>query len=189
MRPNSAPCWIARTVSAPAFASPMTFAFEDCACSRKEEKSGVLMGAYVAPNTFPPAAEMNSLPSETNALVDSLGWNEFAVVGHWMGGKAALLTTTLATKRVTRLCGITPVWAAPAPFDAETLKFFRTAAELASVRQAIIHNTAGGRLTPYWSGSVAARSMETYSSRAFAEYLESWALRDVDERPPRLATA
>src|SRR5260370_39748831 len=102
------------------------------------------MGAYVAPNTFPPAAEMNSLPSETNALVDSLGWNEFAVVGHSMGGKAALLTTTL-TKRVTRLCGITPVWAAPAPFDAETLKFFRTAAEQVSVRQAIIHNTAGAR--------------------------------------------
>jgi pimeloyl-ACP methyl ester carboxylesterase len=55
-------------------------------------------------------------------FVDSLGWNEFAIVGHSMGGKAALLTTTLATKRVTRLCGITPVWAAPAPFDAETLK-------------------------------------------------------------------
>src|SRR5260370_7006305 len=117
--------------------------------------------------------ERNTVASDAIALVDSLGWNEFAVVGHSMGGKAALLTTTLATKRVTRLCGITPVWAAPAPFDAETLRFFRTAAEQVSVRQAIIHNTAGGRLTSYWSGSVAARSMETGSSRAFPESSES----------------
>ena len=130
--------------------------------------------------------DLNTVASDAIALVDSLGWNEFAVVGHSMGGKAALLTTTLATKRVTRLCGITPVWAAPAPFDAETLKFFRTAAEQVSVRQAIVHNTAGGRLTSYWSGSVAARSMETCSSRAFAEYFESWALSDFEERATRL---
>jgi hypothetical protein len=31
-------------VSAPALASPTTFAFEDCACSNAEEKSNVLIG-------------------------------------------------------------------------------------------------------------------------------------------------
>src|SRR5260370_36515522 len=48
--------------------------------------------------------DLNTVASDAIALADSLGWNEFAVVGHSMGGKAALLTTTLATKHVTRLC-------------------------------------------------------------------------------------
>src|SRR6266478_2401761 len=132
--------------------------------------------------------DLNTVASDAIALVDSLGWNEFAVVGHSMGGKAALLTTTLATKRVTRLCGITPVWAAPAPFDAETLRFFRTAAEQVSVRQAIIHNTAGGRLTSYWSGSVAARSMETCSARTTKAFLNhSSAKRGFDRCPTHVS--
>src|SRR5712671_7702862 len=42
--PNSAPCLIELMVSPPALASPMTFAFDDCACSRNDEKSLVLSG-------------------------------------------------------------------------------------------------------------------------------------------------
>src|SRR5690242_2453270 len=42
--PNSAACLIELIVSPPALASPMTFAFEVCACSRKDEKSDVLSG-------------------------------------------------------------------------------------------------------------------------------------------------
>src|SRR6476646_11436151 len=42
--PNSAPCLIELMVSPPALARPMTFAFEDCACSRNDEKSLVLIG-------------------------------------------------------------------------------------------------------------------------------------------------
>ena len=37
--PNSAACLIELMVSPPALASPMIFAFEDCACSRNDEKS------------------------------------------------------------------------------------------------------------------------------------------------------
>src|ERR1700758_687509 len=40
--PNSAACLIELIVSPPALASPMTLAFEDCACNRKDEKSLVL---------------------------------------------------------------------------------------------------------------------------------------------------
>jgi hypothetical protein len=43
--PNSAACLIALVVSPPAFASPMIFAFELCACSRNEEKSELFRNA------------------------------------------------------------------------------------------------------------------------------------------------
>src|SRR5437773_1157913 len=42
--PNSAPALIALMVSPPAFARPIIFALDDCACSRNEEKSLVLIG-------------------------------------------------------------------------------------------------------------------------------------------------
>src|SRR5215475_8521960 len=42
--PNSDACLIELMVSPPALASPITFALDDCACSRKDEKSAVLSG-------------------------------------------------------------------------------------------------------------------------------------------------
>src|ERR1044071_8427664 len=42
--PNSAACLIELMVSPPALARPITLAFDDCACSRNEEKSAVLIG-------------------------------------------------------------------------------------------------------------------------------------------------
>src|SRR5690349_10672414 len=42
--PNSAACLIELIVSPPALASPITLAFDDCACNRKDEKSELLIG-------------------------------------------------------------------------------------------------------------------------------------------------
>src|SRR5690242_7486614 len=42
--PNSAACLIELMVSPPALARPTTLAFDDCACSRNDEKSEVLSG-------------------------------------------------------------------------------------------------------------------------------------------------
>ena len=48
---ESAACLIELVVSSPALASPMIFAFELCACSRKDEKSDELRGC--GPNPAP----------------------------------------------------------------------------------------------------------------------------------------
>ncbi len=45
---------MALTVSPPALASPITLAFEACACSRYDEKSEVLSGCRTLPSTLPP---------------------------------------------------------------------------------------------------------------------------------------
>ena len=52
--PNSAACLIELMVSPPAFARPMIFAPEDCACNKNAEKSCVLSGAFTEPTTVPP---------------------------------------------------------------------------------------------------------------------------------------
>ena len=45
----------------------MIFAFDDCACSRKEEKSEVLSGWRTLPTTLPPLAITTLLVSRSSA--------------------------------------------------------------------------------------------------------------------------
>ena len=66
--PNSAADLIVLIVSPPAFAMPMIFAFEVCACSRNDEKSEVLMGWLMTPTTFPPERNSASLVPSTSDL-------------------------------------------------------------------------------------------------------------------------
>ena len=54
-------------VSPPALARPITLAFDDCACSRNEEKSVVLSGCLTPPTTLPPAAVTTAVVSRSSA--------------------------------------------------------------------------------------------------------------------------
>ncbi len=65
--PNSAACLIEFVVSPPALASPMTFDLEACACSRKDEKSAVLIGTLTPPATLPPLAVTTADVSRSSA--------------------------------------------------------------------------------------------------------------------------
>jgi pimeloyl-ACP methyl ester carboxylesterase len=130
---------------------------------------------------------LQTIAEDGIAVCDSLGWEQFSVVGHSMGGKAALKTATLVPDRIQRICGIAPVWAGRANFDEQALGQFRRAKEIVSVREAIIRRTTGGRLPAYWSQTVADRSMEISQARAFADYFESWALEDFSIQAEQLA--
>src|SRR5258708_10906319 len=50
--PNSAACLIELIVSPPALARPITLAFDDCACSRNDEKSEVFSEWRTLPSTL-----------------------------------------------------------------------------------------------------------------------------------------
>src|SRR3979411_3229449 len=51
------------------------------------------------------------------ALADQLGWRDFHVVGHSMGGKAAQKVAMDAGARVRSVVAVTPVPASALPFD------------------------------------------------------------------------
>src|SRR5664279_5173362 len=53
--------------------------------------------------------------ADTIALTDKLGWKEFHVIGHSMGGKAAQKVAMDAPGRVKSVIGITPVPAIALP--------------------------------------------------------------------------
>jgi pimeloyl-ACP methyl ester carboxylesterase len=67
--------------------------------------------------------------ADTIALADQLGWREFHVVGHSMGGKAAQKVAMDAGTRVQSIVAVTPVPASVLPFDDAALGFFAAACE------------------------------------------------------------
>jgi pimeloyl-ACP methyl ester carboxylesterase len=125
--------------------------------------------------------DMTTIAADALHLVDDLGWDRFAVVGHSMGGKAALRLALDAPDRVTRILALTPVWAGPAPFGPDTLEFFRSATNDVGVRAAILDQTTGRRLPSVWSRGQAAASVHASTNEAFAAYLESWTLDDFGD--------
>jgi pimeloyl-ACP methyl ester carboxylesterase len=122
--------------------------------------------------------DLATIARDVLELADGLGWSRVSLLGHSMGGKAALKVAALSPERVEKILGVTPVWAGPAPFDSATTEFFRSAASDVSVRAAILSATTGERLPPYWSSKLARESADGSTREAFAGYCESWAFDD-----------
>jgi pimeloyl-ACP methyl ester carboxylesterase len=118
---------------------------------------------------------------DTLQLADELGWARFNLIGHSMGGSAIQRVLADAPQRVERLVAITPVPASGVLFDGPTWQFFSSAASDAGVRQAIIDNTTGQRLSRHWLASMAATSCAHSTRDAFAAYLTAWAKTDFSE--------
>src|SRR6266852_5380416 len=60
---------------------------------------------------------MTEIAADTIALADTLGWSNFHVVGHSMGGKAAQKVAMDGGNRVSSIVAITPVPAYAMPAD------------------------------------------------------------------------
>jgi pimeloyl-ACP methyl ester carboxylesterase len=137
---------------------------------------------YGSSRTMTGAFDIDTIAADALELVSHLGWDRFALVGHSMGGKAALRLAANAPHRVTRILALTPVWAGAAPFDTQTLNLFRGAVGDVKLRAAILRQSTGGRLPVAWSRWLAEKSAESSTREAFGAYLESWALGDFADQ-------
>jgi pimeloyl-ACP methyl ester carboxylesterase len=111
------------------------------------------------------------------ALADRLGWNEFHVIGHSMGGKAAQKVAMDAPARVKSVVALTPVPAFAMPLDEATFGFFSAACSDDDTARALIGGSVGNRLTKNWINWLLARTRETSRPEAFASYMRSF-IRD-----------
>src|SRR5258708_7884313 len=67
---------------------------------------------------------IGEVAADAIALADRLGWHEFHVVGHSMGGKAAQKVAMDAPARVKSVAAVPPVPASALPFDDAVFSFF-----------------------------------------------------------------
>lgn len=130
--------------------------------------------------------DIATIAKDAAGLADHLGWDRFSVVGHSMGGKAALRLACDQLQRVERILAITPVWAGAAPFDADTLALFRGAAQDLQFRAGIVSHTTGGRLSQAWVEAIVQASVEASEPDVFAAYFESWAFDDFADEAAQL---
>jgi pimeloyl-ACP methyl ester carboxylesterase len=111
------------------------------------------------------------------ALADQLGWREFHVVGHSMGGKAAQKVAMDAGARVRSVTAVTPVPASALPFDDAVFGFFTAACEQDEVAVTLMGDSCGNRLSRTWLQSMLRRARETAKPEAFKSYMRSF-IRD-----------
>jgi pimeloyl-ACP methyl ester carboxylesterase len=118
------------------------------------------------------------IAADALAAADELGWRNFVLLGHSMGGTAMQRVLADAPDRVRGLLGISPVPATGVPFDEQGWQLFSSAAEDRKSRYAIIDLTTGNRLSPTWIDRMVQFSLDQSDVPAFGAYLEAWAHTD-----------
>jgi pimeloyl-ACP methyl ester carboxylesterase len=122
---------------------------------------------------------MDGLIDDALALADALGWDTFSVVGHSMGGMAALGLLARAPDRVRRVVSLTGVPATGYPFDEGSWGFFSAAAGDPEVRRAILDLTTGKRLSPRFIDGLLQGNLASSRTDAFAGWLTAWGKEDL----------
>jgi pimeloyl-ACP methyl ester carboxylesterase len=117
---------------------------------------------------------IGEIAADAIALADHLGWHEFHVVGHSMGGKAAQKVAMDAGARVQSVVAVTPVPASALPFDDAVFGFFTAACEQDEAALALIGDSVGNRLSNTWLELMLRRARDTASPEAFKSYMRSF---------------
>ena len=121
---------------------------------------------------------IGEIAEDAIALADQLGWHEFHVVGHSMGGKAVQKIAMDAPARVKSVVALTPVPASALPFDDATFGFFASACEQDQAALALMGDSCGNRLSGAWLGRMLRRTRDTARPEAFRNYMRSFVKDD-----------
>lgn len=124
----------------------------------------------------------DEIASDVLTLADSLGWQEFSLVGHSLGGMPIQQVLLKAPHRVRKLIGLSPVPANGMPIPDSDFPLFAEAAHKVENRRIIIDMTTGNKLSPSWVDSWAEKSMKAVGPVAFRSYLDSFRTTDFSAR-------
>ncbi|WP_273804854.1 alpha/beta fold hydrolase [Providencia rettgeri] len=124
---------------------------------------------------------IDEIASDALKLADALGFYDFSLIGHSMGGMVIERIATLAPNRVRALVAVAPVPCGGISYDIPTRRLLEDAAERLDNRKTIIDRSTGGRLPVSWVEWKAAYSISNSSLEAFSAYFYSWADTDFSE--------
>lgn len=128
---------------------------------------------------------LDEVADDVFAVADELGWQEFALLGHSMGGVMVLRAYSRHPERITAVVGISPVPASGVPFDSDQQALFGDAAQEPANRHAIIDLTTGNRQPKSWLDAMTRYSVEHSRPEAVAGYLTAWSGADFVGDLPR----
>jgi pimeloyl-ACP methyl ester carboxylesterase len=129
---------------------------------------------------------IGEVAADAIALAGQLGWREFHIVGHSMGGKAAQKIAMDVGPRVKSVAAITPVPASALPFDDAVFGFFAAACEQDEVALALMGDSVGNRVSKTWLELMLRRARDTANPEAFKSYMRSFIRDDFAADAPKV---
>ncbi|RZS43680.1 pimeloyl-ACP methyl ester carboxylesterase [Herbihabitans rhizosphaerae] len=121
---------------------------------------------------------MPELAGDVIALADQLGWDEFSLIGHSMGGKAIQRVMADAPTRVRNLVAITPTPAGRVLLTDQKQATFASAAHSADARRELLDFSTGNRCSRAWLRHMVTASENGSTTEAFAAYPKSFLHND-----------
>jgi pimeloyl-ACP methyl ester carboxylesterase len=115
------------------------------------------------------------------ALADALGWKQFAVVGHSMGGVIGQRVATMAPDRVTSLVGVTPAPATGISPPPDVERLFDAVPYDDDAAVAIVGASLGGRLAPRVAEYIVHHMRQSAEQAAVAKYGEAFRKADFGQ--------
>jgi pimeloyl-ACP methyl ester carboxylesterase len=118
-----------------------------------------------------PAVGMEEMSRAALAAADELGWDQFSVLGHSMGGAAALQVATLAAERILSVVAVTPASPSGTPLDDDTYAAFAGAwaDPGAAIKGGLAPNIDDDDLD-----RMVARNRASMDQRTWDAYLANW---------------
>ncbi len=113
---------------------------------------------------------IKQISADAIELADHLGWDDFSVVGHSMGGQAAQRVAVDAPRRVQALVAVTPAPATGMQMPPEAEAMFAAVADSDEAGQQILGLSLGGRLKPEVAKHIMRFTRETTEIEAFRGY-------------------
>jgi pimeloyl-ACP methyl ester carboxylesterase len=113
------------------------------------------------------------------ATADQLGWDDFHIIGHSMGGKAAQKVAVDGGARIKSTIAVTPVPAPAMPVDLDTFNFFSGVCDHDDTALSLIGESVGRRLSDIWMKRLLKHARETSRPDAFRGYMRSFIRDDL----------
>ncbi len=111
-------------------------------------------------------------------LADTLGWQQFAVVGHSMSGMVAQRVSLDARERVRSVVAVTPVPASGVPLDAQSQAMFESTSTSDAAWIAVAKMMTGERLPQRWYERELAHFRASVEPAAYLRFLAMWTATD-----------
>ena len=118
--------------------------------------------------------DMAGMAEDAWRVAEALGWSNFSVLGHSMGGKAAQKLAIDHADVVRAVIAVTPVSVAPLPFPPEVRGFFEASCDDDGAAAALVGESVGGRLPQAWLDDIVAKTRETASTETRLAYMRSF---------------
>lgn len=129
---------------------------------------------------------VDEIANDALDLCETLGWRNYHVLGHSMGGMVTQKMALLKPGRITSALAVTPVPASGFPLDEGTAQFFTASADDDTTLTAIFNTLTGERHPASLLEGLTAGARAAIARDAYLGYLKTWTTTDFSNQVAKI---